>query len=98
MSDRVFWASTSSAGLRAFGLDIAWTLQDLKAVQIFSAMPDQGEGWAEVRLIWAGNPAWASLLAREPWTDELQERYGDLARHLAKLLDVDFTTDGGTHA
>jgi hypothetical protein len=94
LSDGVFWASTSSAGLRAFGVELAWTRAELRAVRLLSVVP----GWVEIRLLWSGAPDWATLLAREPWSDAEQERYGALALELSKLLDVPFETAGAADA
>lgn len=98
LSERVFWASATSGGLRAFGTELAFTLRDLRALRLFSALPAKGPGWVELRLVWSTDPSWATLLARDPFSELLQERYGELARSLAKLLDVPFETAGGADA
>jgi hypothetical protein len=86
MSDRVFWVGEKAAGLRFKGSDLAWTREELRAVQVVKGT--EGAGWNEVRLLWSGEPGWATLLAHEPYDAAVHARFEELARRWAKLLDV----------
>lgn len=88
MSDRVFWSSSKAAGLRFNGTDLAWTREELRGVRVVRGA--EGGGWNEVRLLWSSDPAWATLLAHEPFDPAVHARFGELGRRLAVLLDIPF--------
>ena len=87
-TDRVFWKSNESAGLRAHAEDVAWTLDGLRGIQLYA--DTTGGGWVELRLLWTSIPDWATLIVHEPWSEADRARFQDLGIQLAKLLSVTF--------
>ena len=89
-TDRVFWKSSESAGLRAHAEDVAWTLDGLRGVQLYC--DTTGGGWVELRLLWTSTPDWATLIVHEPWSEADRARFRELGMSLAKFLSISYET------
>ena len=96
--DRVLWQDGEAAGFRLGTSAIAWTLGDLAGIALHSAVPAKGSGWLEIRLRWSTEPAGASLLIDEPWSEAAEERLAELGESIAHFLRLPFERHGAADA
>ena len=96
--DRVLWQDGEAAGFRLGASTVAWTLEELAGVQLYSAVPAKGSGWLEIRLRWSAEPSGATILVEEPWSESAEERLAELGTSMAHFLRVPFERPGAANA